>query len=560
MIREARQAFVPPSFLLPNMLGFALDSQSTLAGLLALLPLILVATTIAPLLFFAAFFFFVAVVKSHSDHARIPDGLSWMGKNDQEWFSALRANWRGWFESIPMYMEGYKKFSKDNKIFVVPTWTRAPQILLPPSMASWLAAQPEHIVSAKDRTFNAAQFKYTVGHPEILKNDMVELIIKRELTKTVGTLNEDIIDEILSSMDSLYGTDGEWRECYIFDSLTRTVGRVVNRVFVGKELCQNMEYVMAGTRFAKAVNLSSYVLHLFPEFCKPAVAALATLPNKYQAYTCMKHLQPLIAQRITDMRAKDADPTYPWEEPNEYVSWLVRESFKRTSELDTSVYNLSYRIVMLNFAAIITTTISCVNTVLDVWSAHNAEEIVEEIREEILRVLSETNGVWTKAAVAKMYRLDSAIRESSRINGVGGTSLARQVRVPEGIKLPNGLVAPQHTTIGVSMDGIHMDPDNYPDPMKFDPFRFSRERENGGKPKENVDLSTTSSKYVLFSHGVHACPARFFATNDLKLILGHLILNYEIAPRPRREPNISLGDIAIVPESATIKIRRRLKA
>ncbi|KAF7321037.1 hypothetical protein HMN09_00190900 [Mycena chlorophos] len=576
-----------PSFTLPSLtmlvsiFNSSITPTFTLAGFRALLPylpLITVATTVASTLFFTAFFFIVAALKSRSDHSHIPRDLPFVGKDDKEWFSALRANWRGWFQSISLYVQGYQKYSKNGKIFVVPTWTRAPQILLPPSMATWLSMQPEHILSAKDRTFDSGeffvlfqsdlrlrdfpvQFKYTVGHPHILNNDMVELLIKRELTKTVGTLNEEIIEEIIKSTDDLYGgseTAGEWRERYVFDSLARAVGRVVSRVFVGAELCSNMEYVNAGTNFSKMVSISSYILHLFPEFLKPAVSILVTLPSKYYARICMKHLEPLIEQRIKDMRAKDADPTYPWEEPNDYVSWMVRESFKRTSATDTSVYNLAYRIVMLNFAAIVTTTIACANTVLDVWSAPDAEEIVEELREEIMSVLSETNGVWTKAAVNKMHRLDSTIRESSRVSGIGGTSLARQVRATDGVTLPNGFVVPHNATIGVSMDGIHFDPENYPDPKKFDAFRFYRERMEGGK--RNVDLGTTSSKYLLFSHGIHSCPGRFFAINDIKLMMGHLLLNYEIAPRPRREPNISLGDIAIVPESATMQIRRRVKA
>lgn len=61
--------------------------------------------------------------------------------------------------------------------------------------------------------------------------------MKRELTRTIGTLNNELLEEIEGSMDGIFGTDGEWREVGVFDSLTRTVGRVANCVFVGKELC-----------------------------------------------------------------------------------------------------------------------------------------------------------------------------------------------------------------------------------------------------------------------------------------------------------------------------------
>jgi hypothetical protein len=82
-----------------------------------------------------------------------------------------------------------------------------------------------------------AQFTYTVGHPEITSNDMIDLLIKRELTRTIGSLNDEILEEVVDSLEILYGTDGRWRRVGVFDTLTRTVGRAANRVFVGKELC-----------------------------------------------------------------------------------------------------------------------------------------------------------------------------------------------------------------------------------------------------------------------------------------------------------------------------------
>lgn len=63
---------------------------------------------------------------------------------------------------------------------------------------------------------------------------MIDLLIKRELTRTIGTLNNELLEEIDGSMEGIFGTDGEWREVGVFDGLTRTVGRVANRVFVGE--------------------------------------------------------------------------------------------------------------------------------------------------------------------------------------------------------------------------------------------------------------------------------------------------------------------------------------
>lgn len=120
---------------------------------------------------------------------------------------------------------------------------------------------------------------------------------------------------------------------------------------------------------------------------------------------------------------------------------MVRESFKRTGEHETSVFGLAYRVVLLNFAAITTTTITVTNAVLDIWSSPPSENVVAILGEEAERVYAEHRGEWTKAAIAKLVRLDSAIRESARISSIGGAGMAR--RTKRDVTLPNGLVVPK---------------------------------------------------------------------------------------------------------------------
>ncbi|KAJ7648218.1 cytochrome P450 [Mycena polygramma] len=515
---------------------------------------------LAPLTLLFTFLFIVASLKASKEHASVPSAVPWMGKRD-ELLSSIRANVRGFVKSAALYTEGYRKYSKAGLVYIVPTWTRGPQIVVPPSMGPWIAAIPDEVLNAKDCTYDNVQFKYTVGHPEILANDMIDLLIKRELTRTTGTMNAELIEEIDDSLESLFGGDGQWRNVGVFDTLTRTVGRVSSRVFVGKELCSNMEYVMSASDFARAVSVSGYILHMFPKFMRPAISWFATMPNRRHSGIAMKHLQPLVAERITNMRAKEADPTHPWEEPDDFITWMVRESFKRDTYHETSIHHLSYRIVLLNFGGITTTSIMVVNAVLDIWSAPDVENVLAALREEAQEVLQE-HGEWSKAALAKLHRLDSAIRESARVSAIGGNALARRVKV-DGFTLPNGLPVAKGSTIGVSMDGIHFDPEYYDDPTVYDPFRFSRPREEAlksGTPRVNEDLVTTSVHWLPFSHGLHACPGRFFAANNVKMILVQLLLNYEIQPFATRPPNMAIGDMSVVPVDATMMIRKRVSA
>ncbi|KAJ6545082.1 cytochrome P450 [Mycena vulgaris] len=169
------------------------------------------------------------------------------------------------------------------------------------------------------------------------------------------------------------------------------------------------------------------------------------------------------------------------------------------------------------------------NAVLYIWSVPASQNVVTTLREEAERVFAEHNREWTKAAVAKLVRLDSPIRKSARVSSIGGCALARRTKVD--VALPNGLIIPKDNCVGVSLDGIHFDEEYYPRAREYDAFRFSRPREEATlaeKPRTNEDLLTTSATWLPFSHGIHACPGRFFAANNLKMILAHLLINYDI--------------------------------
>lgn len=56
--------------------------------------------------------------------------------------------------------------------------------------------------------------------------------------------------------------------------------------------------------------------------------------------------------------------------------------------------------------------------------------------------------------------------------------------------------------------------------------RFLRQRKIPGK-ENSSRLVSTSENYLRFRHEKHACPGRFFAANEIKIALAHLLLEYE---------------------------------
>lgn len=69
--------------------------------------------------------------------------------------------------------------------------------------------------------------------------------------------------------------------------------------------------------------------------------------------------------------------------------------------------------------------------------------------------------------------------------------------------------------------------------------------------------ATTSSDFLGFGHGRGACPGRFFAAAELKLMLAYIILHYDFEMLETRPPNVWFAINRVPPMEQTIRIRRR---
>ena len=74
---------------------------------------------------------------------------------------------------------------------------------------------------------------------------------------------------------------------------------------------------------------------------------------------------------------------------------------------------------------------------------------------------------------------------------------------------------------------INQDPDLYPNPAQFDAFRFSKLREMPGNEMK-YQHATTGFDNINFGHGIWACPGRFFASAEIKVVLAYMLMHYDL--------------------------------
>lgn len=126
----------------------------------------------------------------------------------------------------------------------------------------------------------------------------------------------------------------------------------------------------------------------------------------------------------------------------------------------------------------------------------------------------------------------------------------------EDVTLSNGLMIPKGQLTAVDT-AFYQDPSLFPEPEKFHMRRFYEMRQQpGGEHKSQ--LVTVSPTDMAFGYGYHACPGRFFASNEVKLALCHLLLKYDWKPAPgtTTEP-AHFGTNPMVDPKAKLQYKRR---
>jgi cytochrome P450 len=95
----------------------------------------------------------------------------------------------------------------------------------------------------------------------------------------------------------------------------------------------------------------------------------------------------------------------------------------------------------------------------------------------------------------------------------------------ETITLPDGTVIPQGATLMIEDDGPY-NPDFYGNPGNFDAARYLKMQLQPGAENRH-QFVTTSEDNMGFGHGKHACPGRFFASNEIEIFFTFFLLRHD---------------------------------
>lgn len=500
------------------------------------------------------------IFRLHFTGARLPEGLTLIGAKKSDWFPFLQATWRNSFNVAGAVMDAYNNHKNEAVIMPVMGLGAATLVMLPQSDSTFISEQDPKVLNLREVIIDGLHYRYTLSDKYVLTHPLHKKLITTTLTNQVGPLLPELADETIVGFTNQWGSDTtSFREVGVWDTVGRVIGSATNRVFVGLPWCRDSKLLDAGYAYARSLPVSATLLGWVWEPVRPLVAPLITL----QTRACERHFVKIIQPEIERRLREYDDPKNSHQKKNDFLQWSIDQAKASGDPEMWKPSTLASRILLMNMVSIHTSSLTFTNVLLDLVSSK--PEYIEELRTEVSTMLNETGGVWTKATLSRLVKLDSVFRESARLNTSVAVGLRRKVVAKEGIRTPSGVHIPHGNVCAVPSLAILTDEKLYPEADKFMPFRFVDQRrdiDTGNRPKDHVSSSrlsfyATSIDYLAFGNGRQACPGRFFAASELKLMLAYILMNFDLEMLDVRPKGKWIGVLRTPAVGSSIRVRKK---
>ncbi|XP_054713938.1 cytochrome P450 3A2-like [Uloborus diversus] len=171
----------------------------------------------------------------------------------------------------------------------------------------------------------------------------------------------------------------------------------------------------------------------------------------------------------------------------------------------------------------------------------------ERLIAEIDEVLKASNGEITYESIQEMKCLDNVISETLRLY----SPAVRLERIAEQdyVLGDTGITIPKDMIVTIPISAMHMDPEFFPNPEKFDPDRFSAEE------RAKRDQYT----YMPFGSGPRNCIGMRFALMEIKVCLAYILSNFRIKKCPQTQVPLEfyVGQQLLQPKNVSVQMEIR---
>lgn len=381
--------------------------------------------------------------------------------------------------------------------------------------------------------------------------DLVKRCLNPRLDMYTERVNEQLEEaskEILTEVD----TKGSQDLMHMYILVQHMVARASATVFVGPELAKNSQLIDSFKNMVIEVGSQ-----LNPKPWLEPFPRLNSLRMWYIGKTSpvvRKHrsqLRSAVKPSIDDRLARQKSQGSAFQRPDDLLQDIIERH--PNSNTKSNIYDYVVdTLTALIFAALHTTS---ENSTVVLYRLLQHPELMDELVAEQDAVLVEhglpkdsSARVMTRQIIKQFEKLDSVCRESFRIRN-DYLGLSHTYEGKKDFVLSNGAIIKPGEKAIINIWGNHrrnntsqLSGQNY---FGFDPYRFV---------KQDKQATKISEDFLLFGLGKHACPGRFFAVQEAKVLISVLLRSYKLSPID--PPYFSTDDSMKIP-AGRVRIERR---
>ncbi|XP_013391527.1 cytochrome P450 3A24 [Lingula anatina] len=333
----------------------------------------------------------------------------------------------------------------------------------------------------------------------------------RHMQTMISKCAQTLVDNLKKKANTGEKFDSQIWGCYTMDVICATAFGVE----VDSLNNPNHPFVVNADRFNN-INLGNplvLMLFLCPRFMKMFEPILPYVPGVKSYVGPIKYFSKTTENLLQDRRLTN-DGQY-----KDFLQLMLNAHKLSTSEMsddEKQDEKLKKRVLTTEeiaangmgfFAAGFSTTKDTLGYIAYLLATH--PQVQERLVQEIDDVLQDADP--THDNVSKLTYLEQVINESMRLYPVG----IRLDRLADQDTTVNGLFIPKGTAVAIPTFAIHLHPEYYPEPEKFDPDRFSPE----AKAKRNPYT------YLPFGMGPRSCIGMRLAMLEMKMVLAKVLQN-----------------------------------
>jgi cytochrome P450 len=390
-------------------------------------------------------------------------------------------------------------------------------------------------------------------------NHHVKMLLSR-VTPALPSLLGDLMARVQDTItDTLPQSSEEWQAIEPVHKVVHLISKAVTLTTFGAPICDDPALVRLCYEHTLNSGLDRtplldhmltvllvfsimFVMRLIPRFLQPVLVWLT--PFKWRLGRSWKRLEgfviPDVQYRTQDIATRCVN--------TDLISCMIREA---STEEERDPFMLTRLVGSVIAGGTYSSAAFIVGVIADLV---NHPEYLKDIQEEIRQVHEEVQGKWDMTAFNRLDKLDSAMKETSRL--APGSLLVYSRYIEQDCVLSSGLQLKKGQFITTSGHSIAMDSEVFPDPRQYDALRSFRNLErHRAQPFRSVEGDDHR-----WGAGRWACPGRFIASIVSKIILVKLLDEYEFAFIGNQRPATQvMHEFVFMSPNAKMLVRRKKK-